>query len=104
MRNSFRGGLHGILCKVGVTVGRLHVAVTEELSDHRQAFAQGERPRSVSVVNVMNAHVVQSGRRADALLGPVEVGHVRARLGARNDPGIAWFARQGREHVDHRRR
>ena len=34
----------------------------------------------------------------------VEVGHVPARLGARNDPGIAGLARQDREHADRRRR
>ena len=55
-----------------------------------------------AVTDVVDAYVVQSGPRADALPRPLDVGHVRARLGARNDPGIVRVARQGREHF-HRR-
>ncbi len=48
-------------------------------------------PRGEAVSDVVDAQVVQSGLCADALPGPVDVGHV-----------LALLARQGREHV-HRR-
>ena len=42
--NSYGGGLHRLPRKVGVAGGRRDLAVAEELGDHRQAFAEGERP------------------------------------------------------------
>ena len=53
--------------------------------------------------DVMDAHVAEPGLRADTFPRPVDVGHVRARLGARNDPGIAGLAWQVREDADRRR-
>ena len=35
---------------------------------------------------------------------PLDVGHVGAQLGARNDPGIVWIARRSSEHADCRQR
>ena len=55
------------------------------------------------MTDVMDAHVVQPGLRVDALPGAVDVGHVRAGLGSRNDPRIDGDARQGHEHADRRR-
>ena len=41
--NSYGGGHHRLPRTVGVAGGRLDLAVAEELGDHRQAFAEGER-------------------------------------------------------------
>ena len=39
----------------------LHFPMTEELADHRQAFAEGEIPRGKCMVQIVNAHVLQPG-------------------------------------------
>ena len=63
-----------------------------------------ERPRGERMSDIVNAHIVEPGPRADDLPRPVDVGHVRARLVSRNDPGIAGLAQQGLEDADRRRR
>ena len=63
-----------------------------------------ERARGEAVPDVMDAHVAEPGLRADAFPRRVDVRHVPARLGARNDPGTAGLARQGLEDADRRRR
>ena len=52
VRNPLGGGLHRVPCKVGVAGGRLDPTVAEELSDHRQAFAEGESPGGKAVPKV----------------------------------------------------
>ena len=90
--------------EVRIARGRLDPAVTEEAADDRQALAERQRPRGKAVSDVMDANVTEPGPRADALPRPVDVCHVPARLGSRNDPGIAGLARQGLEDADRRRR
>ena len=58
-----RGRLHGIAGKVGVTGGCLYLGVTEQLTDHRQAFAQRQRARGEGVAQVVKGEL----RRPQAL-------------------------------------
>ena len=55
------GVLNGIPRQASVPRGRLHLRVTEQLPDHGEALAQGQRPRSIRVAKVMNSHVLQHG-------------------------------------------
>ena len=59
-----RGGLDGIPGKVGISGRRLNLGVTEQLADHREALAQGQRPRSKAVSEVVDPHIVEPGRLA----------------------------------------
>ena len=95
---------HRVAREMRVARGGFDPAMTEKPADDRQALAEGERPRGKAVPDVMDANVVEPGPRADGLPSPVDIGHVRARLGSRNDPGIAGLARQGLEDADRRRR
>ena len=95
---------HRIAREMCVARGRLHPAVTEQPADDRQALAERERPRGEGMSDVMDAHVAEPGLRADTFPRPVDVRHVPARLGARNDPGTGGLARQVREDADRRRR
>ena len=52
----------------------------------------------------MDAHVVEAGPHSDGRPRPVDVGHVRARLGSRDDPGIVRPARNVLEDAHCRRR
>ena len=62
-----RGGiLDGIPGKVGVPGGRLHLRVTQQFPDHGQAFAQGQRPGSIRMAEVVNSPLFQSGAPTDA--------------------------------------
>ena len=38
------GCFHGVAGQVCVPRGRLHLGMTEQLSDHRQSFAKGQGP------------------------------------------------------------
>ena len=66
-----RGVLDGIPRKMGVPRGRLHLRVTEQLPDHREALAQSQRPRSIRVAKVVNSHILQLGTLPDAAPGPL---------------------------------
>ena len=61
------GGLGRVPSEVREARGCLHLRVTEQLPDHSQALAQGQRPRSIRV-----AEFVQPGRRAFEVISPVE--------------------------------
>ena len=102
--DAFGGFPDRVAREMGIARGRLHPAVTEQPADDRQALAERERPRGEAVPDVMDAHVAEPGLRADAFPRRVDVRHVPARLGARNDPGTAGLARQGLEDADRRRR
>ena len=54
--------------------------------------------------DVVDVHVVEPGPHTYGLPRPVDVGHVRARLGSRNDPGIAGLAWHRLQDADRRRR
>ena len=56
-----------------VARGRLHLSVTEQLADHREALAERQRPRSKAVPEVMDPHVLQLGTLADASPGALEI-------------------------------
>ena len=99
-----RGGLDRVPSQMRVSGGRLNLGMAEQLPDHREALAQGQRPRRIRMPDVVDAHVVEPGPHAYGLPRPVDVGHVRARLGSRNDPGIAGLARQRLQEADRRRR
>ena len=56
-----RGGvLDGIPRQVRVAGGRLHLGMAQQLPDHREALAQGERPRSIRVPKAVQ---VRGGRQ-----------------------------------------
>ena len=78
--------------------GGLHLRVTEQLPDHREALAQGQRPRSITVAKVMNSHVFEPGTRADAAPGALEISEMGARHLAADDPGIVLLAGQVGQH------
>ena len=69
--------------QVRVPRGRLHLRVTEEPADHRQALSQSQRTRGPGVAQVMETHVAQPGPPADDVPRFVDVAQVRARLPAR---------------------
>ena len=66
IRHPPRGGFDWIVGKMGVAGGRLHLAMAEQLADHRQTFAQGEGAAGVGMPKVMDAHIIKPGLRADA--------------------------------------
>ena len=63
--------------------GRLHSAVAEQPADDRQAPAERQRPAGEAVPNVVDAHRMQSGLRADALPRPIDVGGLSVSASAR---------------------
>ena len=54
-----RGGLHGIVGKVGVPGGRLHQGVTEQFADHRQGLARRQRAASEAVSEIVQQNVLK---------------------------------------------
>ena len=62
-----RGVPDRIASKVSIPGCSLHLCVTEQLPDHREAVSQGQRPRSIRVAEVMDAVVVQFDIRAGSL-------------------------------------
>ena len=84
--------------QVRISRGRLHLGVTEQLPDHREDFAQGQRPRSIRMTKVVNTHVLQPGARADTAPGALEIGEMGARHLDVDDRGIVLLAGQGRQH------
>ena len=63
---------------MGVTGGGLDLGMAEELADHRQALAGGNRRRGEGVAQVVDADILDAGALADALPGRLQVGQVRA--------------------------
>ena len=99
------GVLDRIPGKMSVPRGRLHLRVTEQFPDHREAQPQGQSPAGIRVSEIMNSHVGQTGALADAPPGTLEVGEMGARQPAGDDPGAAVLARQVRQHgAGHRAR
>ena len=64
---------HGVLDRIprqmGVARGRLHLRMTEQFPDHRQALAQGQRPRGRRVPEVKNSNILQPSARGCAARG-----------------------------------
>ena len=83
IRDSHGSDFHRVPGKVGVPRGRLYLRVTEELTDHRQALPEGERPRGEAVSQVMQADVFEPGLLADDLPRCVQ----RAQAGAGHAAG-----------------
>ena len=72
---------------------------------HRQRCSLHHGMAGEGMTDVVDAHVVEFGARANGRLPrAVDVGYVPARLGSRNDPGRVRLARQGLEQVDAGRR
>ena len=87
-----RGVLDRIPGEVCVTRGHLDLRVTQEFSNHREAFAEREGPTGVRMPEVMNSHVLQVGAFADAPSGALQIGEVGAQQFAGDDPGIVVVA------------
>ena len=58
---------------MGITAGRLYLAVTKELSDHRQTLPESQRSGGVRMTEVMHPHVDQPGALPDRLPCAVDV-------------------------------
>ena len=82
--DALRGFPDRVAGEMRIAGNRLDPAVSEKPADDRQPFAERERPRGEAMADVVDAHVMQSGLRADARPRPVDVGHVSARLRARD--------------------
>ena len=54
---------------MGVPRRRLHLPVAEQLPDHRQPLAQGERTERVGVPQVVKPDPVEAGSLANAVPG-----------------------------------
>ena len=81
-----------------VSGGRLHLRVTEQFPDHRETLTECQGSGSIAVTQVMNTHVLQSGARADAAPGLLQIGEVGPRQLADDDPGIAVLAGEVRQN------
>ena len=73
---------------MGVAGGGLDLSVAEELADHRQALAGGDRRGGKRVAQVVDADILDAGALADALPGRLQVGQVRAGVLPGDDPGV----------------
>lgn len=67
----------------------LHLRVTLQFPDHGKPLAESERATYVRMSEVMNAHVVEAGRCADAAPGVLQVGEVGTVLRPGNDIRVA---------------
>ena len=92
--DSLRGLLHRIPRQMRVPGRGLHLAVAQQLSDHRQALPQRQCAAGIRMTQVMDPDAVQAGPHPDNLPGMIEGAHMRAPLPARYDPGIALHARE----------
>ena len=57
--HSRRGRLDRIPCQMCVSRSRVNLVVAQELPDHAQALAERQRPRSETVSNVVESHVLK---------------------------------------------
>ena len=57
------GVTDGSPSKVSIPRGGVHLRVTEQFADHREALAQSQGPGSIPAPEVVNSHVLQSGPR-----------------------------------------
>lgn len=80
--------LYGVANEVCIAGGRLHLAVSKELANHRQTLAEREGAGGEAVSQVVDANIVQVGPLADDGPGVVEVAKPRVRLHAGNHPGV----------------
>ena len=72
------GCLHGLVREVRISCGRLHLRVTEQLADHREAFAKGQRTRRRGMSEVVNSYLLEPGPLADAPPRPLQIGEMQA--------------------------
>ena len=94
-----RGGiLDGIAGKMRIPGCGLHLCVTEQLADHREALAQGQRSGRITVPEIMDPHVLQLGASPDAAPRLLQIGDVGTWQPAADDPGIALLAGQVRQY------
>ena len=99
-----RRGLDRIPLQMRIARRGPDLAVAEQLRDHGQALAKRQRPRSEAVTAVMNPHFLESRPFPYDPPRAVQVGHVRARLLAGDNPGAVRKALQFLQHPDRRRR
>ena len=67
--------------------------MAQELADHGEALAGGERAARVGVAEVVDAHVVEAGAGAEAVPLGGDGGEMGARLLADDDPGVVGTPR-----------
>ncbi|MCY4182403.1 MAG: hypothetical protein OXF43_05885 [Gammaproteobacteria bacterium] len=82
----------------------MHLLVAQQLADHRQGFAQRQRPRGEAVPEIVNAHVVQARAGADEPPGHVEILVVPTGFLAGEHPGASRHAGQPFQHAPGGRR
>ena len=73
---------------MGVSRRGLDLRVAEELADHRQALASGDRHGGEGVAQVVDTDVLNTGALANTPPGRLQVGQVRAGVLPRDDPGV----------------
>ena len=79
---------HRVPCQMSVARRGLHLPVSQQLPDHRQALPERQRPRSEAVAEVMKADAVETGPLAHAVPGAVDVVLAVALLPPRNTHGL----------------
>ena len=86
--------VHRVSCQVSIPRGGFHLAVTQQLADHRQTLAECQRSGRERVAKVMNPDIVQAGACPDDLLGVGEITKMGARVPPRNHPRTVRVARK----------
>ena len=88
----------GLAREVGVARGALDVGMAQQLADHAQALAGGERAARIGVAEVVDAHVIEAGVGAEAIPVCGDGGEVGAGLLADDDPGVVRHTLNPRQH------
>ena len=87
--------LDGVAGEMSVAGSGLHLGMSQQFADHGQAFPKRQRTGGKAVAEVMNSNIVKLGPCPDASPGVLQIGEVRARLLAGDDPGIVIGAGEG---------
>ena len=88
----------GLAGEVGVAGGALDVGMAQELADHGEALAGGERTACVRMPEIVDADVVEAGAGAEPVPLGGDGGEVGARLLADDDPGVGGDAADACQH------
>ena len=102
--NPHRRFMHRVPGQMRIARRRLDLRVAEQPADHRQGFAQRQRPRSVAVPAIVDAQILEPGALAYHLPGIVQVAHRAAGDLPRDHVRVALHPGDRRQHVRRLRR
>ena len=71
------GRVHRIMCEMSIPRGGFYLIVAQQLADHRQTLAEGQRSGGEPVSQIMNPDIAQPGARPDDIPGVLEVAQMR---------------------------